>query len=405
VQLVTKLPQSLPVALGGGRLLFYLHGSTSMSIREDARDKLAEDAVALAKAVEHKLNSPAVEAKKALERSFAATALQATQNLSASREFEEWQRKYQAISESSLMKAMRDIESPLLAAVKTQELWPTHLKEAAMGTLRRSDFEEKLLKMESTLAGDFMKKVAAMDSIGDNFLKQLSKMEAAVGRDFSAKLLEASTAAENAWNSSAMKLAQSLANSLPKFDEGIAEALRNFNALGDLQANAATLSGIGSILEAADTVAASGSVQKRKTEPATASDLELWWEKQPIQVKFLFLLLLFIVKSVTDAYIAEHVKVWTAPHSGDERQLIYNQITQNFGADTARRLRCIKASALKVRGEASTTSTIIDSLPHGTAVEILESQGSWSLIRYRVPHSSDIREGWAASGYLSLEIC
>jgi hypothetical protein len=376
-----------------------------MSIPDDYQGKLAEDTAALTKAVEHKLNSPAIEAKRALERSFAATALQATQTLSISREFEEWQGKYQAISESSLMKAMRDIESPLLAAVKAQELWPAHLKEAAMGTLGRSDFEEKLLKMESTLAGDFMKKVAAMDSIGGNFLKQLSKMEAAVGRDFAAKFLEANTAAENAWNSSAMKLAQSLADSLPKFDEGITEAFRKFSALGDLQANAATLSGIGTILELSDTVAASGSVQKTKTEPATSSDLEFWWGKQPIQVKFLFLLLLFIVKSVTDAYIAEHVKVWTAPHSGEERQLIYNQITQNFGADTARRLRCVKASALKVRSEASTTSKIIDSLPHGTAAEVLESQGSWSLIRYRVPHSSDIREGWAASGYLSLEIC
>jgi Bacterial SH3 domain len=47
----------------------------------------------------------------------------------------------------------------------------------------------------------------------------------------------------------------------------------------------------------------------------------------------------------------------------------------------------------------------VDSLPRGTSVEVLESQGSWSLIRYRVTHSSDIREGWAASGYLSLEIC
>jgi hypothetical protein len=68
---------------------------------------------------------------------------------------------------------------------------------------------------------------------------------------------------------------------------------------------------------------------------------------------------------------------------------------------------CLPAKRItsgKVRSEASTAGKVIDLLPHGTAVEVLESHGSWSLIRYRVPHSSDIREGWAASGYLSVEL-
>jgi hypothetical protein len=344
-----------------------------MSLPDDSLKKLARDIEPAAKAIERQLNSPAVEAMKAFDRTSAATALKAMQNLSVTRDFEGMQRKLQSISESSVMKLAREIESPLLTAIKAQNLWPPYLKESAMGTLRRSDFEEKLLKMESSLAGDFMKKVAAMDMAGGNFLKQLSKMEATIGRDFAGRFLQADYAATNAWNSSAMKLAQSMADSLPKFDEGIAEALRKFSASGDLQANAATLSGLGAIFESADEVTASGSVQKTEAEPATASDLELWWGKQPIQVKFLFLLLLFIVKSVTDAYIAEHVKVWTAPHSAEERPLIYNQITQDFGADTARRLRCIKASFLKVRSEASTAGTIVDSLPRGSAIEVLES--------------------------------
>jgi hypothetical protein len=151
-------------------------------------------------------------------------------------------------------------------------------------------------------------------------------------------------------------------------------------------------------------VVAVGETQASRTD-SVPSAVELWWARQPIQIKVFFWVLLFILHSASEELIHERVKEWTGTHSPQERQVIYNQITQNFGTDTARRLRCIRASSLKVRSEPSATGKVVDSLPHGTAVEVLESQGSWSLVRYRVPHSSDIREGWATSGYLSTEIC
>src|SRR5258708_39629611 len=104
-----------------------------MSIHNDSIKKIDGDSTAMTKALEFKLSSPAVEAMETLHCRAAETALKATQTPSLSREFQEMQRTQRLIPESGLLKAMREIESPILAAVRSQELWPAHLK-AAMGT-------------------------------------------------------------------------------------------------------------------------------------------------------------------------------------------------------------------------------------------------------------------------------
>jgi hypothetical protein len=376
-----------------------------MSLPDDSLKKLAQDTAPITKAVDLQLSSPVAEAMRALDQTSATMALKGTQTLSVSRDFEEMQRKLQSISESSLMKLAREIESPLLAAVKAQKLWPPpHLAAAVMGTLPQPDFLKDLAKVQASLRSDLLKTFSVVKPLGDEFLERISTIESSAWHDFSARFLESSKGLTNIWQSSSIKLAQSLAESHWPLEASMAEALRELSAIGDLRGGAATLLGVGTITEASDTVHAYGSVTSGDTVMSDESSLGIWWKAQTFEVR-VFLVILWILQTTVAALIGEGVKAWMNAGDHQERQIIYNQVTQDYGAEAARRLRCVRASALKVRSEASTTGQIIDSLPRGTAVEVLESQGSWSLIRYRVPHSSDIREGWAASGYLSLEIC
>jgi hypothetical protein len=77
-------------------------------------------------------------------------------------------------------------------------------------------------------------------------------------------------------------------------------------------------------------------------EPTIRSPIELW-ERLPIELKFFFRALLFIIHSAAEELVHERVKGWTEAHSEAEKHVVYNNVTQNFGEDTARRLRCIRA--------------------------------------------------------------
>ena len=378
-----------------------------MSLPDDSLKKLARDIEPATKAVERQLSSPAVEAMRAFDRTSTATAFKAMQNLSVTRDFEEMQRKLQSIPESSVMKLAREIESPLLTAIKAQKLWPPpHLAAAMMGTtLPQTDFLKNLAKVQVSLRGDLFKTFSAIEPLGGEFLKRMSTIESSIGRDFSARFLDASKGLTNIWQNSSIKLAQSWAESLRLSEGSMAEAFRELSAIADVRAGAATLSGMGAITEAGDTVEAHGAVTRGDADRSAQSALVIWWKAQTFEVQVFLLMLFWILQTGAATLIGEEVKAWMHASDHQERQIIYNQVTQDFGAETARRLRCIKASSLKVRSEASTAGTIVDSLPRGTPIEVLESHGSWSLIRYRVPHASDIREGWAASAYLSVEIC
>jgi hypothetical protein len=189
------------------------------------------------------------------------------------------------------------------------------------------------------------------------------------------------------------------------FNKRMAEALEGLNNFGNLHAGEAGLSGVGQVTEAADKIVASGTVAGAATHEITQSALENWWNALPFDTRLLLLMLRWVIAAAATAAIAKGVEAWISSANPKDRQNIYYEITQNVGADAARHLRCVRASMLKIRSEASSGAAVIDSLPRGTAVEIIESAGSWSLIRYKDVKSSDIREGWAASGYLSLEIC
>jgi hypothetical protein len=483
----------------------------------EAMKPLELESAAAVLAQEVAIASSAIEAITALERDSGAAALAAAQSLAISNDFEDMQRRLEAVgTASNLAAALRDVESPIHRAERELALSQSQLTEAAraaavvessvvetarelarsqyyVGDTARSALQLEALKMAEfrvSPANQFMEKIKAIESLAT--AKRFSEMQETLGASLSNKLLEASRSVADQWNASlrqtraimrnqmaeigkstqaefakiaaiqtvferdafknlsamsalnkdlfkplagldgalrdslserfkqinasldhsfkasAAQAALTFSQTLPRFDERIAEAMREFQALGDLQAGDSTIAGVGTVTESSDIVSARGEIHGADAghaEPITRSPIELWWVRLPIELKFFFWALLFIIHSAAEELVHERVKGWTEAHSEAEKQVVYNNVTQNFGEDTARRLRCIRASALKVRQEPALTGSVLDSLPRGTPVEVLESQGSWSRIRYRVPHSSDIREGWAPSGYLSFEIC
>jgi hypothetical protein len=268
-----------------------------------------------------------------------------------------------------------------------------------------TEFQESLAKVQSSLRSDLFKTFSGIEPLGDDFVKRMSTIQSSFGHDFSSCFLEASKGLTDIWQSSSIKLAQSLVEGHRLSAERMNEALRALSAVPELRAGPLQLAGVGVITESADITEAWDSVSASASDENTQSALITWWKKQPFEVQAFLLVVFWILQTGAAALIAEGIKAWM--HAGDhqERQIVYNQVTQNFGANAARRLRCIRASTLKVRNDPNTAGRVLDSLPHGTAVEVIESQGSWSLIRYRVPHTSDFREGWAASGYLCVDIC
>jgi hypothetical protein len=307
---------------------------------------------------------------------------------------------------SKLLEASRSIADQWSATFKeSQRLMRDRMAE--IGKLTRAELAPIAMFQTSVDRGVF-KELTAISSINKDILKQFSAIDATIGNSLSQRFKEMSGLLDNSFKASAAQAALAFSQTLPQFDERIAEAMREFNALGDLKAGDSTLAGVGTVVESPDIVSARGEMHAAdaaRAEPIKRSPIELWWEHLPIELKLFFFVILFILKSMSEEIIHEQVKGWTGAHSREERQVVYGQITQNFGEDSAKHLRCIRASVLKVREEPNAAGAILDSLPRGTPVQVLESQGSWSRFRYRVPHSSDIREGWAASGYLSFEIC
>jgi hypothetical protein len=391
----------------GGVTLFAdkSYGPTPMSILNDDLERMSGETLRM-KALELQLSSPAIEAARA-------------GTLSLSREFVEVHRALNLIPEG-LAKVMRDLESPLSTAVAQVQRFANESMSTAASAARSAleevaklqslpgrEFMQQWAKMEALAASDLTKKLSTdlvgselmknlinfEASVGGNYLKQLAALESSLGRDFAAKFLEV--------DDTIARAAQNLSDSFPLIDERIAEALRGFR---DLPARPAERAGIGAATEAADTVDASGSTIGTGTDKGKQSALEAWWATLPFNRKVFLLVLLYFVRTATDECIHEFVKDWTGANGPQERQSIYYNITQDFGADAARHLRCVRASTLKVRSEASTAGTVVDSIPRGTPVEVLETSGSWSLIHYKDGKSANIREGWAASSYLSPDI-
>jgi Bacterial SH3 domain len=301
-----------------------------------------------------------------------------------------------SLPESPIAKAMRDLElSPATKAMQAFESTP-------MAKMMRSLPELPMTKMLRDIESlPIAKKMRDLES--SPFAKMLRNIESLpttkMLRDLKNPLGTA------AWSGAAADAALNFAGHFPAFDERIAVALERFSNLGVLHAGEAGISGVGQIEEAADNVVASGSVAGAATHKIAQSALESWWNDLPFDTRILLLVLRWVMAAAATAAIAKGVEAWISSANPQDRQNIYYEITQNVGVDATRYLRCVRASNLKIRNEASSGAAVIDSLPRGTAVEIIESAGAWSLIRYKDIQSAAIREGWAASGYLSMNIC
>jgi Bacterial SH3 domain len=330
--------------------------------------------------------------------------IKAVESLDIAKRFSEMQATLGTSLSNKLLEASRSVADQWNSTFKHSQ----QLMQIQMAAIDKSVDFSKIAGLQAFADRSAFKDFAAITSVSKDLFRPLAGLEGAFKDSLSQRFQEMSTSLDSSFKASAAQAALAYSQTLPRFDERIAEAMREFKALGDLKAGDSTLAGVGTVTESPDIVSAKGerhAADVAHTNPVRRSAIELWWERLPIELKVFFLVLLFILKSMSEEIIHEHVKGWTGAHSQAEKQVAYNYITQNFGEDTAWRLRCIRASMLKVRQEPAATGRILDSLPRGTPVEVLESQGSWSRIRYRALNSSDIREGWAASGYLSFEIC
>jgi len=334
--------------------------------------------------------------------------IKAVESLDIAKRLSEMQASLGTSLSNKLLEASRSVANQWSNTFRqSQELVRDRMAE--IGKSSQAEFA-KVAALQTALDRDAFKNLSAISAFNKDLFKPLAGLDGAFRDSLSERFKAINASLDHGFKASTAQAAFALSQTLPQFDERIAEAIREFKALGDLKASDSTIAGVGTVVQSPDIVSARGGGERHgagtaHAEPIERSPIELWWERLPIELKLFFLVLLFILKSMSEEIIHEHVKGWTGVHSHEEKQVIYNYVTQNFGEDTARRLRCIRASTLRVRQEPAATGRVSDSLPRGTPVEVLESQGSWSRIRYRVSNSSDIREGWAASGYLSFEIC
>jgi hypothetical protein len=293
---------------------------------------------------------------------------------------------------SPMAKMMRDFESsPMAKMIRNFESSPVakmirNFESSPMATMMRDFGSSSMAKMMRNIESSPVSKLLH-DLESSHMAKMMRRFESS-DRGLSAIFLEINPGIFDTWNSAAAGVARGLADRFPMVDERIVETLREFSAVGDTRA------------DVPDTVVRDGKAGSAQ------SALLIWLFQQPAykQAIVISIYVLVILPLVT-AIWANRVDAWLGHPMPEARTIIYNDIKQNFGAEEARRLRCVRAANLNVRSEASTAGTIVDALPGGTSVEILETKGSWSRIHYRVDKFAEIREGWAASGYLSVNMC
>ncbi len=127
---------------------------------------------------------------------------------------------------------------------------------------------------------------------------------------------------------------------------------------------------------------------------------EPWLQRQPMWVRLLFWsLITLLLGPMLHAYWDVQMERWLGSHTPEARTQIESEVQRDFGSDYLNRLRYAKGT-LRVREAPRTDASIVDRLSAGQPVELLEAHGTFSHIRYRDPASGQIREGWAASGYL-----
>lgn len=128
-------------------------------------------------------------------------------------------------------------------------------------------------------------------------------------------------------------------------------------------------------------------------------------KKEPEYVQYIvYILLFFLLQPLIEGYFHALWERWMNSGSHEARTQIAIEIQQNFGPDRLTPLRCVKR-AIDVREGPSTTSRVTGRLSADQPVEVLEKHGPFSRIRYRDVTDGEIREGWAASGFLLKSKC
>jgi hypothetical protein len=126
-----------------------------------------------------------------------------------------------------------------------------------------------------------------------------------------------------------------------------------------------------------------------------------WLRRLPAHVQFIVLfLVLLVLQPIADAAWSQLVARWLGADKVQDQRVVIEETRNYFGTGSVQSLRCVRARSLRVRESADKKAVVIGSLRAGQSVEVIEVQGSWSLIRYKDQTTGELRQGWAASGYL-----
>jgi hypothetical protein len=181
------------------------------------------------------------------------------------------------------------------------------------------------------------------------------------------------------------------------FDEVRASSAMSMLVTGQTGSGAAALD-LSAVREVVEEV-----VQRYVPKPGERSaPADYPWDAAMKQLGWYALIVLIIVWLFTmtvDAYWHVKVERFMNAHDPKARAEIVTEAREDFGREYADGLRCTKTN-LNVRQDPSPEAAIVGHLMAGQPVEVVEAQGPFSRIRYRVPGSDQLREGWAASGYL-----
>lgn len=135
---------------------------------------------------------------------------------------------------------------------------------------------------------------------------------------------------------------------------------------------------------------------------------ESWLSKQPVAVQIIVgMLFALLLMPVWQKYLDHKWEQFVRSDQKPELQAqLLEEIHEVLG-DRESPLRCVstRGSGLNVRGEPDKDAPVVGRLAPGQAVEVVETRGAWSLVRYAERPSENLRQGWAASGYLRKVAC
>jgi hypothetical protein len=271
----------------------------------------------------------------------------------------------------------------------------------------------RVAKIQSSMPDSIAARLAKMQSsMPDSIVARLAKMQSSMP-DSIERYLKNNEGAVNAF----LRLLES--GTAERALKAFAIDFPSIAVAGDTTRVLREMKGVGDVHEDQDRVVSSGAtvapiadgISDPAITPIARSDSNdqlwpvSWLLRQPVQYQIILVMLIWLWHHTADVYLDERVKHWIGADQLEHRQEIHYEITQNFGTDAARRFRCVNATALKIRSTPDVKGTAVDLLSRGTAVEVLETRASWTLIRYRAAQPAETREGWGASRYISLDVC